>query len=139
MDTNQALSVVANHIDKEKQKLEKQFFTLCNGKIIPMLMDLQKDVYCQKRQADLELMISYLKEAFCESPQYQLTGNYLSEQEKRIALMIKNGLSNRQIADMLYISLNTVRTHRKHIREKFNIKDPKTNLSSYLKSKFDFD
>ena len=138
-DTNLALSVVANSIDQEKQKLENQFFMLCNGRIIPTLKQLQKDVYCQKRQADLELMISYLKEAFRESPRFQITGHYLSDQEMRVALMIQNGLSNQQIADMLYISINTVRTHRRNIRKKFNITNPKTNLGSYLRAKFDFD
>ena len=139
LNTNQALSVVANNIDKEKQKLEKQFFTLCNGKIIPTLKRLQKDVYCEKRQADLELMIRYLKDAFQESSRYQITGYQLSEQEMRIALMIKNGLSNQQIADMLSISLYTVKTHRKHIRKKMNIKDPKIDLAAYLTSRFDTD
>jgi DNA-binding NarL/FixJ family response regulator len=139
MDTNQALSVLANNIDKEKQKLEKHFFTLCNGKIIPILKDLQKDAHCQKWQADLELMISYLKEAFHELPQYQITGYSLSDQEMRIALMIKNGLTNQQIADMLYISLHTVKTHRKNIRKKLKIKDTKINLVSFLKSRFDSD
>jgi two-component system, response regulator PdtaR len=139
MDTNQALSVLANNIDKEKQKLEKQFFTLCSGKIIPALKELQKDVYCQKRQADLELMINYLKEAFCELPEYQITGYPLSDQEMRVALMIKNGLSNQQIADQLYISLNTVKSHRKNIRKKLKIKDTKINLVTYLRSGFDSD
>ena len=139
MDTHQALSVVANNIDKEKQKLEEQFFTLCSGKIIPMLKNLQQDQRCEKRQADIELMISYLKEAFQESSRYQIAGYYLSEQEMRVALMIKNGLTNQQIADMLCISLHTVKTHRKHIRNKFNITNPKTNLVSYLTSRFDCD
>jgi DNA-binding NarL/FixJ family response regulator len=139
MDTNQALSVVATNIDKEKQKLEKEFFTLCSGKIIPKLKNLQKDVHCQKRRADLELMISYLKEAFNEPRQHKIIASYLSEQEMRVALMIKNGLSNQQIADMLYISPFTVKSHRKNIRKKFNIKDPRTNLVSYLKSRFDVD
>jgi two-component system, response regulator PdtaR len=137
MDTNQALSVLANNIDKEKQKLEKHFFTLCNGKIIPILKDLQKDAHCQKWQADLELMISYLKEAFHELPQYQITGYSLSDQEMRVALMIKNGLTNRQIADMLYISPHTVKSHRKNIRKKLKIKNIKVDLASFLRSRFD--
>ena len=136
MDTNVALSVVANNINKEKQKLEEQFYTLCNGKVIPILKNLQNDVYCNKRQADLELTISYLKDGFRESPKYHISGYNLSEQEMRVALMIKNGLSNQQIADMLCLSIYTIRTHRKNIRNKFCIKDPKVDLVSYLRSRF---
>lgn len=139
MDINKALSVVAEYKDVEKQELQKKFFMLCNGKIIPMLKKLQTDVYCRKRQADLELMINYLEESFRDSSQYQITGYNLSDQEMRVALMIKNGLSNQQIADMLYISLNTVKTHRRNIRKKLHIKNPSINLVSYLKSEFDSD
>ena len=139
MDTNLALSVVADNINKGKQDLEEHFFTLCNGEIIPRLKNLQKDVYCHKRTAELELVINHLKDAFHESPRYRITGYNLSVQEMRVALMIKNGLSNQQIADMLCISLYTVKTHRKNIRLKFSIKDRRVNLVSYLKSKFNSD
>ena len=139
MDTNVALSVLVDNRDREKQKLEKQFYALCNGKIIPILKVLREDERCNTHQADLELMIRYLEEAFRDSLQYQITGNNLSDQEMRVALMIKDGLSGQQIADLLHISYLTVKSHRKNIRVKLNIKNPNVNLAAYLKSKFDSD
>ncbi len=48
----------------------------------------------------------------------------LSEREKEILVEIVNGLSNKEIADKLFISIHTVVTHRKNISRKLNIHSP---------------
>ena len=45
----------------------------------------------------------------------------LSERERDVLVQIVNGLSNKEIADKLYISVHTVITHRKNITRKLNI------------------
>lgn len=45
----------------------------------------------------------------------------LSEREREIVHLVVCGLSNKLIADRLFISLNTVLTHRKNIARKLNI------------------
>ena len=45
----------------------------------------------------------------------------LSEREIDVLLLLSAGLSNKEIADRLYISLNTVRTHTKNINSKLNV------------------
>lgn len=45
----------------------------------------------------------------------------LSDREREIVHCVVCGLSNKQIADELFISLNTVLTHRKNIARKLNI------------------
>ncbi|MBF0550705.1 MAG: helix-turn-helix transcriptional regulator [Deltaproteobacteria bacterium] len=59
----------------------------------------------------------------------------LTQTELRIAMMIKNGLSSQQIAHQLFISLETVKTHRKNIRKKLKLCEDRVNLTSYLSSK----
>ena len=59
----------------------------------------------------------------------------LSAMELRIAMMIKNGFSSEEIARLLHISSHTVKTHRKSIRRKLNLKNADINLASYLKLK----
>ena len=135
LETNQAVSVLARNIDKKKEALEKKYFRLCNSKLIPILKGLQKDVYCQKREADLELIINYLNEITCDSPLHHDIDTHLTDQEMRVAMMIKNGMTSQQIGDLLCISLHTVKTHRKNIRKKLKIDNTDINLVSYLKSK----
>lgn len=45
----------------------------------------------------------------------------LSERERDVLVKIANGLSNKEIADVLCISVHTVITHRKNITRKLNI------------------
>ena len=45
----------------------------------------------------------------------------LSERERDVLIKIANGLSNKEIADVLCISVHTVITHRKNITRKLNI------------------
>ncbi len=49
------------------------------------------------------------------------TEDTLSDREREIVHCVVCGLSNKQIAEQLFISLNTVLTHRKNIARKLNI------------------
>jgi LuxR family maltose regulon positive regulatory protein len=46
----------------------------------------------------------------------------ISEREMEVLHLIAAGLSNREIADKLFISLNTVKTHTKNINSKLDVK-----------------
>lgn len=55
-------------------------------------------------------------------PSYELlTEHKLSFREKEILQLLANGLISKQIADKLFISVNTVNTHRQRIIEKLNV------------------
>jgi len=45
----------------------------------------------------------------------------ISERELEVLYLIAAGLSNQEIADKLFISLNTVKTHTKNINSKLNV------------------
>ncbi len=45
----------------------------------------------------------------------------LSEREKEVLIQVAKGLSNKEIADVLFLSTHTVITHRKNIAAKLNI------------------
>jgi len=64
---------------------------------------------------------SILREAD-QSHSYTKTGKELSAREKDVLHLIVKGMINKDIADKLYISLNTVLTHRKNITSKLGIK-----------------
>lgn len=56
-----------------------------------------------------------------ETPQ-ETTGEVLSEREKEIIVQVVKGLSNKEIAEALFISVNTVMTHRRNIARKLQIR-----------------
>ena len=48
----------------------------------------------------------------------------LTKRETEIILLLKNNLTNQQIADQLFLSIYTVETHRKNIMQKLGLKTP---------------
>lgn len=45
----------------------------------------------------------------------------ISERELEVLKLVAKGLSNQQIADKLFVSINTVKTHLSHLYEKLNV------------------
>ncbi|MCQ2189063.1 MAG: LuxR C-terminal-related transcriptional regulator [Paludibacteraceae bacterium] len=52
------------------------------------------------------------------------TGETISEREKEVIVAVVQGMSNKEIADYLCISVNTAITHRKNIARKLQIHSP---------------
>jgi DNA-binding CsgD family transcriptional regulator len=49
------------------------------------------------------------------------TDSQISQREKEVLIMLSNGLSSKQIAGRLFISVNTVNNHRKKILQKLKV------------------
>ena len=135
METNQALSILARNIDRDKELLEKKIYEITSTNIIPIINELQDDKGCQKRLSDLELLKTYLNGLIPRpTDQHEIVAS-LSSQEMRVAAMIKRGLTSPKISGTLNVSLHTVKTHRKNIRKKLKLQNSNINLCSYLRSK----
>ncbi len=139
MDTNNALSVLAKNIERKKEEAEKEIALTISSKAIPLIEELRKDKSLGARhQAELDILAGYM---------YDLTSGLeisadtiipvspLSLTELRVVAMIRNGLTSNEIANQMNVSLLTVKSHRKTIRKKMNIKNAKIGLKTYLKSK----
>lgn len=58
----------------------------------------------------------------------------LSPMEVQVAKLITSGRENKEIAEILGVSVNTIMTHRYHLRTKLGVKGKKINLRSYINS-----
>ncbi|MGZ3864825.1 MAG: response regulator transcription factor [Bacteroidia bacterium] len=76
---------------------------LC-GKIVDVMMS----------EAEIKITPAFVKRSSCE-------GMVVSEREIEIIKHIAFGLSNKQIADKLCLSLHTINTHRKNIMQKLQV------------------
>ncbi|MCL4544698.1 MAG: response regulator transcription factor [Chloroflexi bacterium] len=108
--------------------------------------------YVPKRAADAELLSAIRAVARGESFLYpsaakalitqfleqgrerQDSYDLLTAREKEVLRLIAEGYTNKQIADMLYVSPNTVEVHRSRIREKLNVHD-RTEILKYALSR----
>ena len=135
VETNQALSVLARNIDRKRERGQDKTIRTVNSKILPIIEQFQKNKAFTKYWPEIDVVKAYLKELTAGSKDEPGVIFILSNAELRVATMIKNGFSSPEIARLLSVSLDTVKTHRKHIRRKLNISNSKINLTTYLRAK----
>jgi DNA-binding NarL/FixJ family response regulator len=75
-----------------------------------------------------------LVEAFQKKPASPASCDGLTQRESEILVLLSRGLSNKEIADPLNISYDTVRAHLRHIYEKLHVRGRTEAVRKYLKS-----
>jgi PAS domain S-box-containing protein len=135
VQTNTALSVLARNIDRKKDELEKKIAQAISAQIIPIIDEIKRDKLPEKSLMKLDVLSAYLSDLTPEAARGHDVIISLSAMELRIAMMIKNGFSSEEIARLLHLSPHTIKTHRRSIRKKLNIRNANINLESYLKLK----
>lgn len=70
-----------------------------------------------------EKVENYFKVVNNRSKGFNKKKSLISPREKEVLMLIADGFSSKQIADMLFISNHTAITHRKNLIEKFKVKN----------------
>lgn len=83
-----------------------------NKLLVPAVRKLEESV--REKQ-------SYIPKRLILDEEAAPTGESLSKRESEIVALVAKGLSNKEIADMLCLSVNTVTTHRRNIASKLQI------------------
>ena len=68
------------------------------------------------------------------SPTLSLAAKGLTRREKQVLTHIASGFSNAEIAEMLSLSIDTIKTHRKNLMRKLNIKNTAGLVKYVLKN-----
>jgi len=132
VQTHQAMSVLARNIDSKKVELEEKVNTTITSKIMPIIKELQTEKRIKRFWPEISSMAEYLNSITTKSELHLKIISVLTETEMKIAAMVKNKMSTKEIASVMYISLETVKAHRKNIRRKLKIHNTKHKLSEYL-------
>ncbi|TAH16642.1 MAG: DNA-binding response regulator [Runella slithyformis] len=77
---------------------------------------------------------SIKRRLLAQAAEVEAEPHLISKRETEILDLIAQNRTNKEIADMLCISINTVQDHRKNIRRKLGMKGGKTILAKYLQS-----
>ncbi|RZB31145.1 MAG: hypothetical protein SRB2_04670 [Desulfobacteraceae bacterium Eth-SRB2] len=134
IETNRALSVLTRNIDRNIESYKNKIYETTTAKILPIIKDLKNNKSCQRIMADLDVLETNVNSLYSNSNNHHEIISLLTDQEMRVAALIKRGLTSQKISNLLCISEETVKTHRKNIRKKLKIKNSSINLISYLKS-----
>lgn len=127
---NIALQEILAQIEIEKKKIKDDIVANVEQILLPNVEKLKI------RGAAIEyidLLEQNLKEiASTFGTKISTINTQLTQREIEICIMVKNGLSTKEIASLLNIACHTVEKHRARIRNKFNLKNTKVNLNTYL-------
>ncbi|MCX5852840.1 MAG: helix-turn-helix transcriptional regulator, partial [Deltaproteobacteria bacterium] len=103
--------------------------------IVPYVEKLKKTMLNEYQMSHLEIVETNL--ANIVSPFLKnLTTKYLNltPKEVQVVTLIKEGKTNKDISDLLTMSLAAVEFHRGNIRKKLGLRNKKANLRTHLSS-----
>jgi len=132
---NAALNVLLNKREQDKLALEESVVINVKELILPYLEKLKKSELQSDQKTLITILESHLDDII--SPfTAKLSTRFvkLTATEIKIANLVKDGRTNKDMAAMLDLSENTVKNHRSQIRNKLDLKHKKINLRSYLRS-----
>jgi FixJ family two-component response regulator len=136
LETIEALSVLMKNIDRAKQEMGKMIVMQFRSLLVPIIENLQNEKDAAVYKSQLAMLSNYIENLTVDLSTGQQTNSsslaLLSLRELQIALMIKNYMTNEEIAARLHISPETVRTHRRNIRKKLGMKGTKARLNVHL-------
>ena len=134
-ELNSALKVLLKK--REEDKIEHEERVLSNLKILvePYLEKLQKSSLNEKQKTYLKIIQTNLNDIISPFVRNFSSIYYnLTPQEIQIADLVKQGKTNKEIANVMSLSLKTIEFHRTNIRKKLGLKTRKANLRAYLMS-----
>jgi PAS domain S-box-containing protein len=134
-EVNAALNVLLKRREEDRNDLEENILANFKELVLPYVEKLRNSGLHSDQMTLVGILESNMKEIF--SPFVtKLSSRFLSltPAEIKVASLIKDGKTSKEIAALLHSSENTIRSHRFHIRSKLDLKNKKVNLRSYLKS-----
>ena len=134
-EVNTALRVLLKQREEDKHQVSEMVRRNVEELVSPYLEKVFTGRLDTRQRTLLQILETNLKNIV--SPFInRLTGRMgnLTPMEIRVADLVKAGKSNKEIAELLLISLNTVLFHRHNIRSKLGLKNKKINLRAHLLS-----
>ncbi len=132
-ETNTAFKFLLKQLETKEREFEENILSNIKHLIFPYIEKLKKSKKTSKELSYVNIIESNLKEIIAPFSQ-KLSSKYLglTPKEIQIADLIRDGKHDKDMVEMLNISLDTVKTHRKNIRKKVGIYSKRTNLRTWL-------
>ena len=134
-EVNTALKVLLKQREDDKKELGENVLSNVKELISPYIERLNKSRLSTTQKTLVSIMASNLKNII--SPFIsKLSSRHLNftPMEIKVANLIKEGKTNKEIAELLCLSKNTILFHRHNIRRKLKLTNKKINLRSHLLS-----
>jgi PAS domain S-box-containing protein len=132
-NVNIALKVLLKQREADKHELEEKVTSNIKELVNPYLERLKTGQLSTRQNTlvdVLETNLNNIVSPFTRNLSAQFT--HFTPMEVRVANLVKEGKTNKEMAELLLIAKNTVMFHRYNIRRKLGIKNKKVNLCTFL-------
>jgi len=134
-EANTALKVLLRRREEDKSDLEEDVLTNVRSLVIPYIERLKQSFARPEQQAYLQVLESNLNSIISPFLRNVTLAHFnLTGREIQIANLVKEGKTNKEISEMLNLSIRSVEFHRDNIRKKMKLDHRKTNLRVFLMS-----
>ncbi len=132
-EVNNALQDLLNRRDDDKSELEGNVVLNVKELVFPYIEKLKMAILDPKENAYVKVLESNLNNIISPFTS-RLSSSLLNltPTEIRVANLVKEGKSTKEIADLFNLSRRTIDVHRDNIRKKLGIKNKKINLRTHL-------
>jgi PAS domain S-box-containing protein len=134
-ELNTALRVLLKQREGDKTELEEKVLSNVKDLVLPYVEKLKKTSLDSNQKSCVDILESNLKEIVSPFSR-KLSSKYLAltPTEIRVANLVKEGKSTKEIAEFMNLSTKGVDFHRVNIRKKLGIKNKSANLRTHLLS-----
>jgi len=134
-EMNVALKVLLEHRDRELKDLEQRMTANIHELVLPYVEKLKKTLQGSREQTLIDIVESHLRDIVTPFlNRLSAIQLLLTAQEVEIAILVRQGKSSQEIADVMRVSVDTISFHRKNLRRKLGLHDRAMNLRTYLLS-----
>lgn len=130
-EKNIALKELLTHIEEEKLNIKKEVAKTIDQVLIPTTDKIIEEDGTVNR-AYFDSLKKTLKELSASTGGAPHFYSKLTSREVQICNLIKSGVTSKEIADALHLSIETVLKHRNTIRKKLNISKKDITLANFL-------
>jgi PAS domain S-box-containing protein len=132
---NTALKVLLDKRDQDIKALEDKVLSNMKQLVVPFLEKLGNSDLNERQKIYLEIVQSNLNDIISPFVRKLSAIHFgLTPTEIRVANLVKEGRTTKDIAALLNSSMRAVRFHRENLRKKLGLKERKVNLRTYLLS-----
>jgi len=134
-DSNTALKVLLEHREQDRIHMEGDILANIRRLVKPYLEELRFTAQDERNRNLVKIINSRLDEI--ASPflnRLTSLNRLLTPREIDVAVLVREGRTSKEIAELLTVSVSGVDFHRKKIRSKLGLTGGKSNLRSYLLS-----
>ena len=133
-ESNIALKVLIRSMAAEKKAVEEKVLFNVRELVLPYLRTVtEKGSLSDIQKKNMAIAMDNLNQITASFlPQEIMTKGILSPQEIKVANLIKQGKTSKEIADLVRLTPRTIESYRNTIRKKLGIGNKKVNLHTYL-------